>query len=76
VNFFLTTYLPSFNKTQKLANLVVKVVGRKACRTCPAASLITIHTENIARWCWLVLRNNVFVEQLATNSTYFKDPPA
>jgi hypothetical protein len=76
VNFFASLDVPAFliSGSPKLANLVIKV-WRRAFRFAGRERLINIYTENIVvEVVRYVLRNNMFVEQLATNSTYFKDP--
>lgn len=77
VNFFASLDVPAFLITgnSKLANLVIKVVEESLQDLPGRERLITIYTENvvveIVRY---ILKNKMFVEQLATNSTYFKDP--
>ena len=82
VNFFASLDVPAFlisgsvkNKMSKLSNLVIKVVEESMQDLPGRERLITIYTENIVvEVVRYVLQNNMFVEQLATNSTYFKDP--
>ncbi|MBD2713534.1 helix-turn-helix transcriptional regulator [Microvirga sp. STR05] len=77
VNFFASLDVPAFliSNNSKLANLVIKVVEESLQELPGRERLITIYTENlvveIVRY---ILKNKMFVEQLATNSTYFKDP--
>ena len=77
VNFFASLDVPAFliSGQSKLANLVIKVVEESMQDLPGRERLIYIYTENIVvEIVRYVLRNNMFVEQLATNSTYFKDP--
>ncbi|RFP63871.1 AraC family transcriptional regulator [Hymenobacter lapidiphilus] len=77
VNFFASLDVPAFliTNNSKLANLIIKVVEESLQELPGRERLITIYTENvvveIVRY---ILKNKMFVEQLATNSTYFKDP--
>ena len=77
VNFFASLDVPAFLITDnsKLANLVIKVVEESMQDLPGRERLINIYTENIVvEVVRYILRNKMFVEQLATNSTYFKDP--
>ncbi|WP_299706095.1 helix-turn-helix domain-containing protein [uncultured Pontibacter sp.] len=77
VNFFASLDLPAFliSGNNKLANLVIKVVEESMQDLPGKERLINIYTENIVvEIVRHILRNKMFVEQLATNSTYFKDP--
>ncbi|RSK46711.1 helix-turn-helix domain-containing protein [Hymenobacter perfusus] len=77
VNFFASLDVPAFLITgnSKLANLVIKVVEESLQELPGRERLITIYTENIVvEIVRYILKNKMFVEQLATNSTYFKDP--
>ncbi|MFD2513924.1 helix-turn-helix domain-containing protein [Pontibacter locisalis] len=77
VNFFASLDLPAFliSGNNKLANLVIKVVEESMQDLPGKERLINIYTENIVvEIVRHILRNRMFVEQLATNSTYFKDP--
>jgi len=77
VNFFASLDLPAFliSNNNKLANLVIKVVEESMQDLPGRERLINIYTENIVvEIVRHILRNRMFVEQLATNSTYFKDP--
>ncbi|MDO6390665.1 MULTISPECIES: helix-turn-helix domain-containing protein [Pontibacter] len=77
VNFFASLDLPAFliSGNNKLANLVIKVVEENIQDLPGKERLISIYTENIVvEIVRHILRNKMFVEQLATNSTYFKDP--
>ncbi|MCJ8166819.1 AraC family transcriptional regulator [Pontibacter sp. E15-1] len=77
VNFFASLDLPAFliSNNSKLANLVIKVVEENMQELPGKERLITLYTEQIVvEIVRHILRNRMFVEQLATNSTYFKDP--
>ncbi|MCC2545785.1 AraC family transcriptional regulator [Hymenobacter sp. BT175] len=77
VNFFASLDVPAFLITgnSKLANLVIKVVEESLQDLPGRERLIMIYTENIVvEIVRYILKNKMFVEQLATNSTYFKDP--
>jgi len=77
VNFFSSLDVPAFliTNNSKLANLIIKVVEESLQDLPGRERLITIYTENIVvEIVRYILKNKMFVEQLATNSTYFKDP--
>ncbi|MGV3503023.1 MAG: helix-turn-helix domain-containing protein [Adhaeribacter sp.] len=77
VNFFASLDVPAFliSSNSKLANLVIKVIEESLQDLPGKERLINIYTENIVvEIVRYILRNRMFVEQLATNSTYFKDP--
>ncbi|MGI4762152.1 MAG: helix-turn-helix domain-containing protein [Janthinobacterium lividum] len=77
VNFFASLDVPAFviKGNSKLANLVIKIIEESLQDLPGRERLITIYTENlVVEVVRYILRNNLFVEQLATNSTYFKDP--
>jgi AraC family transcriptional regulator, arabinose operon regulatory protein len=77
VNFFASLDVPAFliSNNSKLANLIIKVVEESLQELPGRERLITIYTENIVvEIVRYILKNKMFVEQLATNSTYFKDP--
>ena len=77
VNFFGSLDVPAFviKSNSKLANLIIKVIEETLQDLPGRERLINIYTENIVvEVVRYILRNNLFVEQLATNSTYFKDP--
>ncbi|MHA6248668.1 AraC family transcriptional regulator [Pontibacter sp. CAU 1760] len=77
VNFFASLDLPAFliSNNNKLANLVIKVVEENMQELPGKERLINLYTEQIVvEIVRHILRNRMFVEQLATNSTYFKDP--
>jgi AraC family transcriptional regulator of arabinose operon len=77
VNFFASLDVPAFviKSNTKLANLVIKIIEESLQDLPGRERLINIYTENlVVEVVRYILRNNLFVEQLATNSTYFKDP--
>ncbi|MDQ3291959.1 MAG: AraC family transcriptional regulator, partial [Bacteroidota bacterium] len=77
VNFFASLDVPAFliTSNSKLANLIIKVVEESMQELPGKERLINIYTENIVvEIIRYILKNKMFVEQLATNSTYFKDP--
>ena len=77
VNFFASLDVPAFliNKNEKMGTLIKQVVTESIQDLPGRERLINIYTENIVvEVVRYVLQNNMFVEQLATNSTYFKDP--
>ncbi|HEX8424996.1 AraC family transcriptional regulator [Hymenobacter sp.] len=77
VNFFSSLDVPAFliSNNSKLGNLIIKVVEESLQELPGRERLITIYTENIVvEIVRYILKNKMFVEQLATNSTYFKDP--
>ncbi|MGI4741025.1 MAG: helix-turn-helix domain-containing protein [Janthinobacterium lividum] len=77
VNFFASLDVPAFviKSNTKLSNLIIKVIEETLQDLPGRERLINIYTENIVvEVVRYILRNNLFVEQLATNSTYFKDP--
>ncbi|RDC65867.1 AraC family transcriptional regulator [Adhaeribacter pallidiroseus] len=77
VNFFSSLDVPAFliSNNSKLANLIIKVIEESMQELPGKERLINIYTENImVEIIRYILKNKMFVEQLATNSTYFKDP--
>ncbi len=77
VNFFASLDVPAFliSNNSKLANLIIKVIEESMQDLPGKERLINIYTENIVvEIIRYILKNKMFVEQLATNSTYFKDP--
>jgi AraC-like DNA-binding protein len=77
VNFFASLDVPAFviSNNNKLANLVIKVVEEGIQDLPGKERIIGLYTEQIVvEIIRYILKNKMFVEQLATNSTYFKDP--
>ena len=77
VNFFASLDIPAFllNKNEKLAEVIIETIREDLNDSPGKARLIKLNTERIiieiVRY---ILNKQLFVEQLATNSTYFKDP--
>jgi AraC-like DNA-binding protein len=77
VNFFTSLDIPPFfiYKNTKLAQLIKEILIEDFTDEAGRGRVIANKTEEavieIIRY---ILRNRMFVEQLATNSTYFKDP--
>ncbi len=76
VNFFSSLDIPSFViQDEKIMQLLKDVIAESHSDNPGKDRVMKITTEylviEILRY---ILRNNLFVEQLATNSTYFKDP--
>ena len=77
VNFFTSLDIPPFiikNNTH-LAHLIGEMLVEEFSDTTGKGRIIKIKTEEIAiEVVRYILKNKLFVEQLVTNSTYFKDP--
>lgn len=76
VNFFASLDIPAFViKDTEITNLVTKVLKENNSELPGQNRVVKICTDylvvEIVRY---ILKNRLFVEQLATNSTYFKDP--
>lgn len=77
VNFFSSLDIPPFFIPQnaKLAQLVKDILVEDFTDQAGRGRVISIKTEEaVIELIRHILRNQLFVEQLATNSTYFKDP--
>lgn len=76
VNFFTSLEVPAFVITSnKLATLVIKIVEESMQDLPGKERIISLYTEQmVVELIRYILKNKMFVEQLATNSTYFKDP--
>jgi AraC family transcriptional regulator, activator of mtrCDE len=77
VNFFTSLDIPPFfiNKNTKLAHLVKEILIENFTEEAGRGRVIANKTEEaVIEVIRFILRNRMFVEQLATNSTYFKDP--
>lgn len=77
VNFFTSLDIPPFfiNKNSKLAHLVKEILIENFTDEAGRGRVIANKTEEaVIEVIRFILRNRMFVEQLATNSTYFKDP--
>jgi AraC-like DNA-binding protein len=77
VNFFASLDITAFiiSNNPKLASLIQETVVEDLSETPGKDRVIKINTERIAvEILRYILQKRLFVEQLATNSTYFKDP--
>lgn len=77
VNFFSSLDIPSFHiqNSPHLVSLVQRIMSEEMSYEPGKNRLIAVLTEEITvEIIRHILRNRLFVEQLATNSTYFKDP--
>ena len=77
VNFFQSLDIPTFviKSSDKLQYLISEILDENASSLPGKERVVKLDTEKmvveIVRY---ILSNNLFVEQLATNATYFKDP--
>ncbi len=77
VNFFASLDIPAFKipSTSRLSSLVLQLVEESLTERPGRDRLLGVLTENVVvEVVRHILQHNMFVEQLATNSTYFKDP--
>jgi len=77
VNFFASLDIPAFAITgnKLLADLVYRTIREDQSFEAGKNRVISVLTEQmVIEIVRHILRNRLFVEQLATNSTYFKDP--
>jgi AraC-like DNA-binding protein len=77
VNFFSSLDIPPFfiPQNSKLSQLVKEILIEDFTEEAGRGRVISIKTEEaVIEIIRHILRNQLFVEQLATNSTYFKDP--
>jgi AraC-like DNA-binding protein len=77
VNFFTSLDIPPFfiYKNSKLALLIKEILIEDFTDEAGRGRVISNKTEeSVIEVIRYILRNRMFVEQLATNSTYFKDP--
>jgi AraC-like DNA-binding protein len=77
VNFFASLDIPPFviNGTQELAKTINELIVEELSMYPGKERVIKLKTEEIVvEVIRYILKNRLFVEQLATNSTYFKDP--
>lgn len=77
VNFFASLDIPPFKvqDSGKIASLI-QAINREVVENAPGKGrIIKVMTEQLAvELIRYILRQGLFVEQFATNSTYFKDP--
>jgi AraC-like DNA-binding protein len=76
VSFFASLDIPPFIiKNEKINSLVTNILQENISELAGRARAVKLNTEylvvEIVRF---IISNRLFVEQLATNSTYFKDP--
>ncbi|TAF77633.1 MAG: AraC family transcriptional regulator [Bacteroidetes bacterium] len=77
VNFFSSLDIPPFTITNNkmVADLLMELVKMQFGQEPGRERVIKLNTERIGiEIIRYVIKNNLFVEQLATNVTYFKDP--
>ncbi len=77
VNFFQSLDVPTFiiNKHDKLNEIIWEVIAEGDTNHAGKDRIIKLNTERIViEIIRYILDNKLFVEQLATNVTYFKDP--
>jgi AraC-like DNA-binding protein len=78
VNFFTSLDIPPFiikKEETQLAEAIQQILAEDFTDSPGRGRVIKIKTEEIAiEVIRYILKNRLFVEQLATNSTYFKDP--
>jgi AraC family transcriptional regulator, activator of mtrCDE len=77
VNFFASLDIPAFviSKSDQLAEIIVETVKEELSQMAGKDRVIKLNTERIVvEIIRFILQKRLFVEQLATNSTYFKDP--
>jgi AraC-like DNA-binding protein len=77
VNFFTSLDIPPFliKKDEKLAQTIKEILLEDMTDEIGKGRIIKIKTEEIViEVIRYIIQNRLFVEQLATNSTYFKDP--
>ena len=77
VNFFTSLDIPPFfiKRNSKLAHLINEILEEDFTNEAGRGRVIRNKTEEVViEIIRYILKNRMFVEQLATNSTYFKDP--
>lgn len=77
VNFFNSLDIPPFviKKDEALAQTIHQILAEDMTDTAGKGRIIKIKTEEIViEVIRYILKHRLFVEQLVTNSTYFKDP--
>lgn len=77
VNFFTSLDIPPFliKRDDKLAHMLNEILREDMSEVLGKGRVIKIKTEEIViEIIRYIIKNRLFVEQLATNSTYFKDP--
>ena len=77
VNFFNSLDIPAFiiDKGDRLVEIIRSILKENVSELAGCKRVVKINTEylvvEVIRY---IIKNRLFVEQLATNSTYFKDP--
>lgn len=76
VNFFASLDVPPFVlKNEKISQIIKEILVESASEAPGKERIIKISTERlVVEIIRHIIENRLFVEQLATNSTYFKDP--
>ncbi len=77
VNFFASLDIPAFTirGNTKINSLIIEIIKENDSVLPGKERVVKINTEYLAvELIRYILDNGLFVEQLATNSTYFKDP--
>lgn len=77
VNFFASLDIPAFiiSSQSTLANFIIETIKEDLSEGPGKERVIKLNTERVAiEIIRFILEKRLFVEQLATNSTYFKDP--
>ncbi len=77
VNFFQSLDISSFHisKHDKIATIIREIINESKGDSVGRERIIRLDTEKlVVEIMRFVLENELFVEQLATNATYFKDP--
>lgn len=76
VSFFNSLDIPAFKIRDKdIARCIKNIIEETASEEVGNSRIVKISTEQLVVLCLrYIIKNQLFVEQLATNSTYFKDP--
>lgn len=76
VNFFTTLDIPAFEmNSPKINSLIYDIIQEELSPREGNQRVVKIHAEYVVvEAIRYILENRLFVEQMATNSTYFKDP--
>ena len=77
VSFFTSLDLPPFvlKNAKKINDLIQEIVEEEAKEKIGSSRMLVLNTEKlVVEMIRFVLEERLFVEKLATNSTYFKDP--
>ena len=77
VNFFTSLDVPPFliKRDDQIANTINQILAEDMTDVAGKGRVIKIKTEEVViEIIRYILKNKLFVEQLVTNSTYFKDP--